>query len=189
MTESAVSPASWQFDYQRLMAAARDPNDIATQAFGGVLARFRIQGLDAPALTRLFARYFPGTPHTRADLYGGTESGAVRAALSSEEFSDLLALLREHRRDDSQETEWIARAAASACVGENHLWEDMGLPSRETLSRLIKRYFPTLYYRNTANLRWKKFFYKQLCDRAEARLCKAPSCGVCSDYALCFGPE
>jgi len=33
------------------------------------------------------------------------------------------------------------------------------------------------------------FFYKMLCDRAEVRLCKAPSCGVCSDYSLCFASE
>jgi nitrogen fixation protein NifQ len=106
-----------------------------------------------------------------------------------EEFRDLLALLQEHRRDDHPRTLWLAHYIASCCGGENHLWEDMGLRSRAALSRLMKRYFPALYYRNTANLRWKKFFYKQLCDRAEARLCKAPSCGECSDYTLCFGPE
>lgn len=109
--------------------------------------------------------------------------------VSAEELADLLALLREHRRDDSEETDAVARAMASACAGGNHLWEDMGLPSREALSRLIRHHFPTLYYKNTRNLRWKKFFYKQLCDRAEARLCKAPSCDLCSDYIACFGAE
>ena len=84
---------------------------------------------------------------------------------------------------------WLAHAIASACAGENHLWEDMAMPNRDALSQLIKKYFPTLYFKNTANLRWKKFFYKLLCDRAQARLCKAPSCGVCCDYAQCFGPE
>ena len=169
-------------EYERLMAAARDPADIATLAFGGVLVRFEIQGLDASALTRLFRRYFPGTQHP-------ADRGVACTALSAEEFEDLLALLRAHRRDDSEETEWLARAMASACAGENHLWEDMGLPNRDALSQLIRRYFTTLFYRNTGNLKWKKFFYKQLCERAEVRLCKAPSCGVCSDYALCFGPE
>ena len=176
-------------DYQRLMAAARDPADIATLAFGGVLARFRIHGLDAATLLRLVGRYFPGTQHVTASPQSLPAAGVICTALSVEELDDLLALLHEHRRDDSEETEWLARAIVSACAGENHLWEDMGLPDRETLSRLIKRYFTTLYYKNTGNLRWKKFFYKQLCDRAEVRLCKAPSCGVCSDYAQCFGPE
>ena len=177
-----MSAAADSVEYQRLMAAASDPTDLATLALGGVLARFQIRGLDGSTLTKLFRRYFPGTP----DAGGG---GVVCRALETEEFEDLLSLLREHRRDDSEETEWLARAVASACAGENHLWEDMGLPNRETLSQLMRRYFTTLYYKNTANLRWKKFFYKQLCDRAEVRLCKAPSCAVCSDYALCFGPE
>jgi nitrogen fixation protein NifQ len=171
-----------------MMAPARDEADIATLAFGGVLARFRIHGLDAAALNRLLQRYFPGTPQARSTA-PGVVAGAVCNAIRTQEFDDLLALLHEHRRDDSEETEWIARAVTSACGGENHLWEDMGLPDRETLSRLLRRYFPTLYHKNTGNLRWKKFFYRQLCDRAEARLCKAPSCGVCSDYAQCFGPD
>lgn len=114
---------------------------------------------------------------------------AVRRTLPPDEFEDLTGLLRAHRRDDSPETESTLQAIVAACAGENHLWEDLGLPDRATLSQLIRQHFPTLYHKNGAGLRWKKFFYKQLCDRATARLCKAPSCGVCSDYPLCFGPE
>ena len=131
--------------YRQLMAAARDPEDIATLALGGVLARFRIQGLDAAALTRLYSRHFPGSP--------ACDRGAVCSALADAEFEDLLALLRDHRRDDNEETEWVARAVASACAGENHLWEDMGLPDRAMLSQLIRRYFTTLYYKNSENLK------------------------------------
>lgn len=189
-----MTAAAATASYRQLMAAARDPEDIATLALGGVLARFRIQGLDGPALTRLLGRYFPGSlgPGSRPaldDRGSAPQAGPVCTALSTEEFADLLALLREHRRDNTEETEWVAHAIVSACAGENHLWEDMGLPDRATLSLLIRRYFTTLYYKNTANLKWKKFFYKQLCNRAEVRICKAPSCGVCSDYAQCFGPE
>jgi nitrogen fixation protein NifQ len=175
--------------YAPLLAAARDPADIATLALSGVLARFRIRGLDASALSRLLRAYFPGAAHGASPAQELASQGAVCSALPAEEFDELLALLREHRRDDSEETEWLARALVSACAGANHLWEDMGLPNRDTLSRLIKDFFPILYHKNTGNVRWKKFFYKQLCDRAETRLCKAPSCGVCSDYAHCFGPE
>lgn len=167
--------------YRRLMVAARDPLDIATLALGGVMARFRIQGLDAAALTRLYGRYFPGS--------SVCETGTVWSARGDAEFEDLLALLRDHRRDDNEETEWVARAVASACAGENHLWEDMGLPDRATLSQLIRRYFTTLYYKNSDNLKWKKFFYKQLCHRAEVSLCKAPSCSLCSDFVQCFDPD
>jgi len=38
-------------------------------------------------------------------------------------------------------------------------------------------------------MRWKKFFYRTLCERDGVLLCKAPNCEVCEDYALCFVPE
>jgi nitrogen fixation protein NifQ len=176
-------------NYARLLAAARDPEDIATIAFTGVLARFRIQGLDASALSRLLRHYFPGTTQSGSPVDELAPQDAVCTALSTGEFDELLALLREHRRDDSEETEWVSRALVSACAGADHLWQDMGLPDRDALSRLIRHYFPILYYKNSGNVKWKKFFYRQLCDRAEIALCKAPSCGVCSDYAQCFGRE
>ena len=175
--------------YARLMAAARNPADIATLALGGVLARFAIQGLDAGTLDRLLDRYFPGTSPTALQPDPPDVDQVVCTALSAEEYGDLLALLHEYRRDDSEENAWVAHAVASACAGENHLWQDMGLPSRDVLSQLIRRYFPVLFYKNHSNMKWKKFFYKQLCDRAEMRMCKAPSCGVCSDYVHCFGGE
>lgn len=37
-------------------------------------------------------------------------------------------------------------------------------------------------------MKWKKFFYRQLCEQAEVLICKSPNCAVCSDYSLCFAP-
>ncbi|MBL8528354.1 MAG: nitrogen fixation protein NifQ [Burkholderiales bacterium] len=34
-----------------------------------------------------------------------------------------------------------------------------------------------------------KFFYRQLCERAEFFICKSPSCGTCVDCERCFGAE
>ncbi len=42
---------------------------------------------------------------------------------------------------------------------------------------------------NSANMKWKKFPYKALCEKMEVRTCRSPGCGVCSDQANCFGPE
>jgi nitrogen fixation protein NifQ len=95
----------------------------------------------------------------------------------------------EHRRTDSEESQWLACSVATACLGNNHLWQDMGLPNRRVLSELLHRYFTTLHDKNTGNMKWKKFFYKQLCERAEVDICKAPSCGICIDYEKCFGSE
>jgi nitrogen fixation protein NifQ len=184
-----VSTAYYGLDRHRLLAAARDPHDIATLAFCGVLARFPILKLEATEFMRLLGRFFPSASPVVADPQVLSASSVACAAIARGEFDDLLALLRQHRRDDSEETGWLAHTIASACAGENHLWEDMGMPNRNALSQLLKTYFPTLYFKNTGNLRWKKFFYKLLCDQAQARLCKAPSCGVCCDYAQCFGPE
>lgn len=183
--ESVVASSA----YARLMTAARDPADIATLALGGVLARFTIQDLDTGTLDRLLDRYFPGAAPSSLQLDVSAPDQVVCTALSEQEYGELLALLREHRRDDSEENAWIAQAMASACAGHNHLWQDMGLPSREVLSLLIRRYFPVLFYKNHSNMKWKKFFYKQLCNLAEVQMCKAPSCGVCSDYTQCFGSE
>lgn len=175
--------------YARLMAAAKNPADMATLALGGVLARFVIKDLDTQSLDRLLDRYFPGTAPTALQPDHAHPDQVVCKALSEQEYGDLLSLLREYRRDDAEENAWLAQAMASACAGDNHLWQDMGLPNRELLSQLIRRYFPVLFYKNHSNMKWKKFFYKQLCDRAEVQMCKAPSCGGCSDYLSCFGGE
>lgn len=106
-----------------------------------------------------------------------------------DEFDDLVALLLAHARDDSAPVRWLAHAFATACMYENHLWQDLHLPARAVLSGLFASCFPALSARNTGNMKWKKFLYKQLCDAAEAPLCRAPSCSVCTDYASCFGSE
>ena len=54
---------------------------------------------------------------------------------------------------------------------------------------VMTRWFPRLAERNDRDMKWKKFLYKQLCDRAEVSACRAPSCGVCTDQVVCFGPE
>jgi nitrogen fixation protein NifQ len=76
-----------------------------------------------------------------------------------------------------------------ACLGDNHLWQDLQLAHRAELSALMKHWFPTLVARNVGDMKWKKFLYKPLCEREEIFVCKAPSCAVCGDHPVCFGPE
>jgi nitrogen fixation protein NifQ len=78
---------------------------------------------------------------------------------------------------------------ATASMADNHLWQDMGLPNRATLSGLMTRYFTSLAARNTGDMKWKKFFYRQLCEREGLSICRSPSCNVCCDYQHCFGSE
>ena len=64
-----------------------------------------------------------------------------------------------------------------------------GHAARAELSALMRHWFPALVAKNHADMKWKKFLYKQLCEREEVFICKAPSCAVCSDQPVCFGPE
>ena len=82
-----------------------------------------------------------------------------------------------------------ANIVATACAGRDHLWQDLGLASREELSRLMWVNFPGLARANTGDMKWKKFLYRRLCANEGIYVCPAPSCGVCKDYAKCFGPE
>jgi nitrogen fixation protein NifQ len=106
-----------------------------------------------------------------------------------EEFEDLLQLLLDHQSGEAPGAEMVARWVAASCLGENHLWQDMALSNRGALSSILKEYFGPLHEKNTADMKWKKFFYKTICQGEGFYLCKSPSCGVCVDYDKCFGPE
>ncbi len=169
----------------RSLAFAVDRGCMPAQAFAGVLAQFGTLGLPATELHRLAARHFPDAAALIAHLDMGLPS-ALRQRL--DEVEDVHALLLEFRRPDSEDATWLASALAVACLGDNHLWQDLGLPHRQALSQLLREHFPALSGRNTGDMKWKKFLYKQLCERAAVQ-CRAPSCAVCSDYGFCFGPE
>jgi nitrogen fixation protein NifQ len=171
--------------YDCSMEKPVEKSELAVQAFAGVLGRFGTLGLSDADMEQVRARYFKnGSTHDVAP-----SSHTLELQARAIEQHDLIALLLEHRSDDTDETRWVAHTVATACLGENHLWQDMGLPNRDALSNLLRRYFKSLVDLNTQNMKWKKFFYKQLCNRAEVSICKAPSCGVCVDYTKCFGPE
>ena len=117
---------------------------------------------------------------------------AERMQSRRDEVDDVLSLLLEHAdmavgpADELRQVSW---AMACATLGDGHLWQDMGLPSREALSQLIAHWFPALAARNTQHMRWKKFLYKQLCLREELPICRSPTCEACSEHSVCFGPE
>ena len=106
-----------------------------------------------------------------------------------DEYDDLIGLLLDHRSSMGSATEDVAFWVAASCLGDNHLWQDMRLNSRDELSDIMKAHFRPLFEKNTRDMKWKKFFYKQICEREGFMLCKSPSCGVCVDYGKCFGPE
>lgn len=184
--------------YEWLMAHARNPADYLTQAFAGVIHTSRrnraleahaLLGLEEEGFELLMESYFPGAMQNAGISLRHELAAPGCEALRGEEFDDLLDLLLAHRSHADRESEWLAFAIATACMGNDHLYQDMGLPNRQILSALLEAYFPDLFARNTGNMKWKKFFYKQLCERTGVRACRAPSCAVCDDYLKCFGPE
>lgn len=180
-------------NFDLLMQSCRDQSDMVARALAGALASASagvIQapspalGLDGVRFGTLLQRYFPALD---VETCAGHCEGC--RPLRDDEFADLVQLLMAHRSHDGEEVEWLAHAIASACMGADHLYQDMGLPNRQALSDLLREHFTRLFYKNAGNMKWKKFFYKQLCDQAEVKVCQAPSCQVCNDYWNCFGPE
>ncbi|WP_353569939.1 nitrogen fixation protein NifQ [Candidatus Albibeggiatoa sp. nov. BB20] len=105
------------------------------------------------------------------------------------ESDDLKRLFLTHRRSNDTECEWIADMLIAGCMASDHLWQDLGLWQRADLTALIQYNFPTLAAKNDRDMKWKKFFYKQLCISEGIYICRAPSCEVCADYDNCFGSE
>jgi nitrogen fixation protein NifQ len=105
------------------------------------------------------------------------------------ERQDLINLLKNYSRPELVESGWIIGLLVAGCLGDDHLWHDLGLWSRSQLTALLNYNFPELATRNTHDMKWKKFLYKQLCEEEGLYLCRAPSCEVCVDYAKCFGSE
>ena len=141
-------------------------------------------GLEVEQFATLIDRHFPGV--------GGFCQGECRRSGDhgrSDEQAELVALMAEHRAGDDESELWMATIVAVGCLGNDHLWQDLGLWSRKDLTALMRRNFPPLAWRNNKDMKWKRFLYKQLCEAEGIYTCRAPSCEVCTDYSVCFGPE
>ncbi|MGL6259015.1 nitrogen fixation protein NifQ [Vibrio sp. WXL103] len=103
-----------------------------------------------------------------------------------QEEQDLSQLLNEHLNTKRQYGRDMVTLLAKASLLPSHLWQILGLESRNQLGELIQFYFPTLFAKNTLNMRWKRFFYKQLCDQGGDYVCRAPNCLHCSSFKECF---
>jgi len=141
-------------------------------------------GLKPDEYRRLLETFFPGAQPPGEAFRPPADPGRFPEA------DDLLALLLSHaQRPEWPETRWIAAILVAACLGNDHLWQDLGLWSRADLSLLLAYNFPSLAMLNTGDMKWKKFLYKKLCEAEGIYVCRAPSCAVCLDYAGCFGSE
>jgi len=107
-------------------------------------------------------------------------------AMKEEERDELIALLNSYRNKEDPSSAEMTIIVATACLTKFHLWESLGLQERAQLGELIKHNFPELYALNTKNMRWKRFFYRQLCEQGGDYICRSPSCEECKSYKECF---
>ncbi len=153
-----------------------------TEEAAGVATLTDALGLTGSDLARLFATRFP--------------LGALPFPLSREgepALDDEERLLREllasHRARNDEGANWLVAILARRSMRDDHLWQDLGLFSRAELGRLLERHFPALHAGNVNAMRWKKYFYRRICDLEGFSLCAAPHCSVCKDFSSCFGEE
>lgn len=111
------------------------------------------------------------------------------ASRVDDELNDIVQLLLEHRARADADSELLCHTIAMAALGDNHLWQDMGFASRKELSALMREHFPALVAKNVGDMKWKKFFYRQLCEAENVPICKSPVCDACADFDHCFGVE
>ena len=165
---------------------ANDPNRrlLASILTGQALALAALPadlGLGASRHAALLANYFPGAE----TLFMPAPTPVVNLP----EYEELQKLLLDHRAGERDSELLVADIVTTACIGMDHLWQDLGFASRDELTKLMWVNFPALARANTGDMKWKKFLYRQFCAREGIYVCPAPSCGVCADHAKCFGPE
>ena len=136
-------------------------------------------GLLPTEFQRMVGDYFPGMDIALAD---GSHQ-------EIEELADLFSLLLDYRAGRQESEVWLARTVAWGCAGRDHLWQDLGLAHRAELSMLMNTAFPALAALNVTDMKWKKFIYRHYCGKEGIYVCPAPSCGECTDFAKCHGPE
>ncbi|HLG79816.1 MAG TPA: nitrogen fixation protein NifQ [Bradyrhizobium sp.] len=155
-----------------MAAAAMDGGAIAICA-----------GLNSQNLSALIAEYFPNALIYLSSWCKGPD------AAEDDEVGMVRDLLLAQRSTTGDIGRWLAAMVARRAIEPNHLWEDLGLRDRSELSRLLMRHFAPLASRNTRNMRWKRFFYRMLCEDDGFVMCTTPVCTQCNDFALCFGEE
>lgn len=155
-----------------LAAAAMDGGPIAERA-----------GVAEQEFNDILARYFP-LAEVRAFAWMPSSASA-----GDDETIMVRELLLGQRSTEGEVGRWLASMVARRAMEPNHLWEDLGLRERPELSRLLTRHFAPLAARNTGNMRWKRFFYRMLCEDDGFVMCTTPVCTQCSDFDLCFGEE
>lgn len=142
-------------------------------------------GLEPGLFGRMLRATFPGVNWPAAS----PAASSRQAATEMPEYAELKSLFTEFAAPGVKEEPWWIELMIAGCNGREHMWRDMGLLERGDLTRLICNCFPELGRRNVRDMKWKKFIYKQLCEREGIIACPAPTCDQCASFKECFSPE
>lgn len=143
---------------------------------------FEKVGLSSDELAGLLEQEFPSFRIKGDDLLGSKRD-------DNDEVTMVRDLLLAQRSTEGDTSRWLAAMIARRIMEPNHLWADLGLRDRGELSRVLNRHFRPLARRNVNNMRWKRFFYRSLCEDEGLILCTTPVCTECNDFNHCFGDE
>lgn len=155
---------------------------LAAGAMEGGLLLEKV-GLSSDELAALLEQNFPSVRIKEEKLPRGFEH------VDNDEVTMVRDLLLAQRSTEGDTGRWLAAMIARRVMEPNHLWADLGLRDRGELSRLLNRHFGPLARRNVNNMRWKRFFYRRLCEDEGLILCTTPVCTECKDVNHCFGDE
>lgn len=144
---------------------------------------FEKVGLSSDDLAELLDQNFPSVRIKSDELLLGSKRD------DNDEVAMVRDLLLAQRSTEGDTGRWLAAMIARRVMEPNHLWADLGLRHRGELSRLLNRHFGPLARRNVNNMRWKRFFYRIICDDEGLILCTTPVCTECKDFNHCFGDE
>lgn len=132
-------------------------------------------------LTTVFANAYT------VDELTATTDTAGEDAIEEEEFR---VFFIENGTNKARIEVWLAHILVRRILEPHHLWQALGVCSRQVLSDTLHKHFEPLASKNTQNMRWKKFFYREMCQKVVGNIvCKSPICDVCPDYKECFAPE
>ena len=140
-------------------------------------------GLSETDLAALIREWFPASANIVAAW------GPQPPLVEDDEIAMVRDLMLVNRSSHGETGRWLAAMIARRSMEPNHLWEDLGLRERSELTRILMRHFAPLAMRNTKNMRWKRFFYRMLCEDDGFAMCTTPVCTQCPDFDLCFGDE
>jgi nitrogen fixation protein NifQ len=148
---------------------------------GGVVAERA--GLASNDLARLIEQQFPAAT-------GVLPSWCAQAEKPEDEETAMVRdLLLANRSTESDLSRWLSAMVARRAMESNHLWEDLGLRDRDELTRLLDRHFAPIACKNTKNMKWKRFFYRSMCEDDGFVMCSTPVCTQCADFHRCYGDE